>query len=526
MSYYLTKSINISLDNKNPLAKICKATGLKPAEVKSVALHKQSVDARNKNDLHFVCSFVIDTEKSPKNATPYTYPTDVFEAQKPQANGSCVVVGSGPAGLFLALYLAQSGIKVTVIERGSDVQPRKQAIETFFDGGAFNPNTNVQFGLGGAGTFSDGKLTTGISSPFTYSVFSEFVRCGAPQNIMYDALPHVGTDKLQIVVANLRDKITSLGGKFLFDTTVCDFVLDGNTVKGVVTQDGEQILADTVALAVGHSARDIFQTLANHNANMQFKPFAVGLRIEHTRDFINTAQYGNVYATHRDFPSASYKLAHQVTPTHSCYSFCMCPGGVVVAANSEPDTVVVNGMSYYARDMANSNSALVVNVTQADVESYGFGNDVLSGVRFQQHLESLAYQMGGGNYLAPCQNVTDFVANVPSTKLQLDPSYPRGVTTCNLRELLPKQIGDVLSDALLHFDKKIKGFGTSGVLTGIESRTSSPVKILRDESMQSNLANLYPVGEGAGYAGGIVSSAVDGIRVAQKIVECLSGKLA
>lgn len=522
MSYYLTKSINISLDNKNPLAKICKATGLKPNDVKSVALHKQSVDARNKNDIHFVCSFVIDTNKSPKNATPYTCPTDLFEADKPQVNGSCIVVGSGPAGLFLALYLAQSGVKVTIIERGSDVQARKTAIDTFFSGGNFNPNTNVQFGLGGAGTFSDGKLTTGISSPFTYSVFKEFVRNGAPQNIMYDSLPHVGTDKLQIVVANMRDKITNLGGIFLFDTTVCDFVMDGNTVKGIITQDGTKLLADTVALAVGHSARDMFHTLVKHNANMQFKPFAVGLRIEHPREFINTAQYGNVYATHRDFPSASYKLAHQVTPTHGCYSFCMCPGGMVVAANSEPETVVVNGMSYFARDMANSNSALVVNVTQADVESYGFGNDVLCGVKFQQHLESLAYQMGGGNYLAPCQNVTDFIANVASTQLQLAPSYPRGVTPCNLRDLLPKQIGDVLADAMVHFEKKIAGFGTSGVFTGIESRTSSPVKILRDESMQSNLLNLYPVGEGAGYAGGIVSSAVDGIRVAQKIVECLA----
>ena len=522
MSYYLTKSINISLDNKNPLAKICKATGLKPTEVKTFALHKQSVDARNKNDLHFVCSFVIDTDKSPKNATPYTYPTDVFQVQKPQANGSCIVVGSGPAGLFLALYLAQSGVQVTVIERGGNVDARKKAIDTFFDGGDFNPNTNVQFGLGGAGTFSDGKLTTGISSPCTYSVFAEFVRCGAPQNIMYDALPHVGTDKLQIVVANLRDKITALGGAFLFDTTVCDFVMDGGIVKGVITQDGKQILADTVALSVGHSARDVFQTLVKHNANMQFKPFAVGLRIEHPRQFINTAQYGNVYATHRDFPSASYKLAHQVTPTHSCYSFCMCPGGVVVSANSEPNSVVVNGMSYFARDKANSNSALVVNVTQADVDAYGFGTDVLCGVRFQQHLEKLAYQMGGGNYVAPCQNVTDFVANVPSTNLQLAPSYPRGVKACNLRDLLPKQIGDVLAEALLYFDKKIKGFGTSGVLTGIESRTSSPVKILRDETMQSNLKNLYPVGEGAGYAGGIVSSAVDGIRVAQQIVERLA----
>ncbi len=524
MSLFLTKPINISIDNKNPIAKICKATGLKPTDVKSVTLHKQSIDARNKNDLHFVCSFVIDTTKTPKNASPYEYPVDVFEADKPQVNGSCIVVGSGPAGLFLALYLAQSGVKVTVIERGSDVQPRKQAIETFFNGGDFNPNTNVQFGLGGAGTFSDGKLTTGISSPFTYSVFREFVKNGAPESIMYDSLPHVGTDKLQIVVANLRDKIISLGGTFLFDTTVCDFVLDGQKVVGIVTQNGQQILADAVALAVGHSARDMFHVLVKHNVDVQFKPFAVGLRIEHSREFINTAQYGNVHATHRDFPSASYKLACQVTPTHSCYSFCMCPGGVVVSANSQPDTVVVNGMSYFARDKQNSNSALVVNVTKQDVSSYGFGDDALCGVRFQQHLEHLAYKMGGGNYLAPAQNVTDFLASKVSTKLDISPSYPRGVTLANLRDLLPKQIGDVLAQALLQFDKKIAGFGSSGVLTGVESRTSSPVKIVRDQTMQSNLKNLYPVGEGAGYAGGIVSSAVDGIRVAQAIVQNLANK--
>ncbi len=524
MSLYLTKSINIPLDNKNPIAKICKATGLKTHEVTSVALHKQSVDARNKNDLHFVCSFVIETLKTPKNATPYFLPTDVFQTDKPQVDGSCIVVGSGPAGLFLALYLAQSGVTVTVIERGSDVDKRKKIVDDYFSGGDFNQNTNVQFGLGGAGTFSDGKLTTGISSPFTYSVFQEFVRCGAPQNILYDALPHVGTDKLQIVVANLRDKIIALGGKFIFDTTVRDFVFDGQKVVGVVTDKGEKLTADVVALAVGHSARDMFHTLVKHNADMQFKPFAVGLRIEHPREFINNAQYGNVYATHRDFPSASYKLACQVTPKHSCYSFCMCPGGVVVPSNSQAEGVVVNGMSNFARNERNSNSALVVNVTQEDVQNYGFGSDVLSGVRFQQRLESLAYQMGGGNYLAPAQNVTDFLENRISSQLQLEPSYPRGVTLANLRNLLPKQIGDVLAEALLQFDKKIKGFGSSGVLTGVESRTSSPVKILRDESMQSNLKNVYPVGEGAGYAGGIVSSAVDGIRVAQKIVERFSAK--
>ncbi len=523
MKLYLTKAIKIPLDQQNVLAKISKAICVAPKDIVCYQLHKQSVDARDKNNLHFVCSFVVKTAKIPKNATEFCYPDNVFEENFHQYKGSCIVVGSGPSGLFLALYLAQRGVQVTIVERGSDVVRRKQAVEEFFGGGAFDVNTNVQFGLGGAGTFSDGKLTTGISSPFTYSVFSEFVKNGAPQNIMTDALPHIGTDKLQLVVANMRDKIISLGGKFLFDTTVCDLILQNGQVVGVKTTNGN-LFANVVALCTGHSARDIFEILQNHNAQMQFKPFAVGLRIEHSRQFINEAQYGKLFATHRDLPVASYKLAHQCTPTHSCYSFCMCPGGVVVAGNSEQNSVVVNGMSNYARDEQNSNSALVVNVTAEDVANFGFGSDTLCGVRFQRHLEQLAYQMGSGNYVAPCQNVTDFVNNKLSTTLQLDPSYPRNVKCANLRLLLPKPLGDCIAQALAVFDKKIKGFGSSGVLTGVESRTSSPVKIFRDQNFQSNLKNLYPVGEGAGYAGGIVSSAVDGIRVAQAILQTFDKK--
>ena len=519
MAFYLTKPLNIPLghDVNNVRGKLLKLLCLKDKELVSYCLHRQSVDARNKNDVHFVCSYVVETISTPANATPYEIPTDVLQTVAPSKNkSSCIVVGAGPAGLFAALYLVKSGCDVTVVERGSDVAKRQAKVNEFFNGGELDERCNVQFGLGGAGTFSDGKLTTGISSPLTYTVFQQLVRSGAPQDIVTSALPHVGTDKLIKVVANLRDDIIKFGGKFLFDTTVTDFLVEDNTVKGVVLDGNKNLYATHVLLACGNGARDIYNCLDRYNA-LSFKPFAVGLRIEHTREFINSAQYGKIYATHRDLPTASYKLVMNGN-THSCYSFCMCPGGVVVAASSEHNTVVVNGMSNYLRDGQNSNSALVVNVTAEDVKRYGYGSDALAGMRFQQDLERCAYTIAGGNYLAPCQNVTDFIAGTVSAQFDVAPSYPRGVTSVNLRELLPKDIGDTIAEALTYFDKKIVGFGSNGVLTGVETRTSSPVRITRDETYQSKLANLYPIGEGAGYAGGIVSSAVDGLRVAIHIV--------
>lgn len=527
MGEYVTSPIKIPLgtDVNEVWGLVAKTIGLQPQQLSEVVLKKQSVDARDKSNVHFVCSYLVKTAKTPrKNVTSYVAPQNLFDLPQKNIRGTCLVVGGGPSGLFLAEYLALNGVSVTVVEKGSDIEQRKQTVQTFFDGGNFDENCNVQFGLGGAGTFSDGKLTTGISSPLVHTVFCELVRAGAPKNILTDALPHVGTDKLVGVVANIRDRIRSLGGKFLFDTTVTELVVENGRAVGVVVSDNGRertLFADCVALCCGHSARNLFHALVKQGVDMQFKPFAVGLRVEHKRAFINETQFGRLFATHKDLSAASYKLVNNVDG-RGCYSFCMCPGGVVVPANSQNGTVVVNGMSNYDRDAENSNSALVVSVGIDDVERYGFGRDVLSGVRFQQSLEEKAYNYGGGNFVAPCQNVTDFLSGKVSVEADVAPSYCRGVHFCDFNTLLPKDICTVLKESLLVFNRKMKGFAECGVLTGIETRTSSPVKILRDETFQSNVKALFPVGEGAGHAGGIVSSAVDGLKAAQHVLNFLS----
>ncbi len=525
MNYYLSSSINIPIGSNVDKAThlVAKVHNLDVKDIYSCTLYRQSVDARRKDNVHFVCSYIFSTKKIVKDAKPYIPPVDVIDtAIKKSNNKHIVVIGAGPAGLFCALYLCKSGAKVTVIERGEDIKDRQKSVNIFFNGGKLNTNSNVQFGLGGAGTFSDGKLTTGISSPLVYTVFNQFVAHGAPSSIMTDALPHIGTDKLVEVVDNLKSTIQSLGGKFLFNTTVIDFLTTDGNVDGVRVQSGQDcynISADCVVLACGHSARDTFSSLYKLGAEMHIKPFAVGVRIEHSRQFINQAQYGKLFATHKDLPAASYKLVYN-GDTHSCYSFCMCPGGSVVAATSQQNCVVVNGMSDYARDAVNSNSALVVNVTPKDLEEWGYGTDSLAGVRFQEHLEQKAFQMGGGNYTAPMQSVKDFlgVASNEEKYPSVNPSYPRKTSAANLWDLFPDSICKTLSDGLLYFDNKIKGFASHGILTAVESRTSSPVRIVRNTNLESNLSNLYPTGEGAGYSGGIVSSAVDGIKVASAIL--------
>lgn len=527
MSYYLTKPINVPLGSSKEQVfdKICKQLRLKRGDVKSAVLHKQSVDARDKSNVRFVCSFVVQTDKTPNNAAPFVPPVDVLDdVKRVSSPHKCVVVGAGPSGLFAALYLAKSGVSVTLVERGSDIDERSRKVNAFWNGGELDENCNVQFGLGGAGAFSDGKLTCGGSSPLTYTVFSQFVRFGAEKDILTDALPHVGTDKLATVLANFRNELLRSGVEILFDTTVSDLVVTNGAVTAVEVTSGNvsrTLTCDFVLLACGNGARDMFHNLVKHDVNVVAKPFAVGLRIEHTRRFIDTAQYGELFASHRDLGSASYKLVNKCDDGRGCYSFCMCPGGVVVPSCSERETVVVNGMSNYDRAAPNSNSALVVTVSLQDFEKWGFGSDCFAGVRFQEQLERQAYKLGGGNYVAPCQNSVDFCKNRLSTSFAVEPSCKIGVKSADLFALLPQEISRDLAQSLEVFDKRIRGFCQYGVLTGVETRTSSPVKILRDNTFQSNITNLYPVGEGAGYAGGIVSASVDGLRVAMAIADKL-----
>lgn len=525
---YLTSPIPIPVnkadDDEYIASKLYSLLRVRRSDLLSYRLYKRSVDARNKSNVRFVCSFVADCAVPPLNATPFVPPLNLLDnVARTASPARIVVVGAGPAGLFSAIYLAKSGHHVTVIERGSNLSERQRAVDDYFAGGPFDEHANVQFGLGGAGTFSDGKLTSNLSATdLGHTVFDAFVRFGAPSSILFDALPHVGTDNLRQVVSNLRDEIVKYGGSFLFDAQVVDIQVERGSVRGVsYVQQGKTsyLNADCVVMACGHSSRDTFKMLNARGAKMQFKPFAVGLRIEHPREFIDTAQYGKLFASHRDLGSASYKLTYKCQDGHGCYSFCMCPGGTVVASNSERDSVVVNGMSNHARNADNSNSALVVTVSSADVKRYGYGDDVFAGARFQRDLESKAYVLGGGNYVAPCQNASDFVENRHSTRFVTSPSYPRGVRSCNLRELLPKDLGDNLAEAIISFERRIHGFLTQGTLTGVETRTSSPVRILRGDDLQSNVKGLYPAGEGAGYAGGIVSSAVDGLKIALKIAK-------
>ncbi|MCF0135026.1 MAG: hypothetical protein HUJ69_01220 [Lachnospiraceae bacterium] len=449
-----------------------------------------------------------------------------------------VVVGLGPAGLFCALLLARAGLKPLIIERGKPVEERTPDTRLFFTEGHLDPESNVQFGEGGAGAYSDGKLNTLIKDPTRRGrfVMEEFVKAGAPETILYDNKPHVGTDRLQIVVRRMREELLSLGAEIRFSTRLDNILTlngpDGPKVSALVLHgpDGRQYEepCSHLFLGIGHSARDTFQMLSGLGARMEEKPFAMGLRIEHPREMIDRDQYRS-YAGNPLLGAASYKLTWKSETTgRSLYTFCMCPGGVVIASASEPGTVVTNGMSNYARDEVNSNSALLVNVLPDDFAPYREQAGVLSGAFYQRELEKKAFALGGGTYHAPCQTTGDFLADRPSAQAsfgEVIPSFTGGVTPANLRELLPPFMADTIAEGLAPggpFGRKIRGFDRpDAVLTGIESRSSSPVRILRDDSFQSNIRGLYPMGEGAGYAGGITSAAIDGMKAAEAFFHTL-----
>ena len=494
--------------------------------LKGVTLVKRSIDARDKGDVHFVLTVdvLVDREDellrqlkngvaakaAPKRTLPL--PKAAF-ARRP------VVVGAGPAGLFAGLMLAKAGAAPILIERGKPVDERTQDVDAMRKDGTLDPDSNVQFGEGGAGAFSDGKLTTGIKSPWQQLVLETFVRHGAPEEILYEQKPHIGTDRLKGVVASIRKEIISLGGEVRFQTKLTGLIIRGEHIEGVtVSCNGqeEELLTDTVLLAIGHSARDTIQALFNQGVVMVQKPFAMGVRIEHPQSLINKSQYGR-FADHKALGAAPYKLAVRTPDGRGAYTFCMCPGGEVIPAASQPGGVVVNGMSYHARDGRNANAALLVGVQPED-----FGDDhPLAGFVWQRSIEQAAFRAGGGDFRAPVQRVEDLLAGRATSRLgDVQPTYLPGVTPADLRACLPAFIIEDLKLGIRQMDKQLRGFALpDAVLTGVETRSSSPVRLPRDQTMMASISGLFPVGEGAGYAGGIVSAAVDGVNAAVAALE-------
>lgn len=461
-------------------------------------ISKKSIDARKKEDVHYIYSvdFILKNEnkyKKLEKITPFEAPqikVHNITSKKP------VIVGAGPSGLFAALTFVQNGLSPIIIEQGDSVEKRKAMVDTFLKEGNLNTLSNVQFGEGGAGTFSDGKLTTGISSPLCKKVLQEFVNFGAPEQILYLSKPHIGTDNLIHIIKNMREYILSKGGTFLFNTKVTDFKIKDGQIKSVSCINNKQekeIPATHVVLAIGHSSRDTFEKLYERGIQMEKKNFSVGVRIEHLQEDINKAQYGEI--TKLKLPPAEYKLAYHSSTGHSCYTFCMCPGGVVMASSSSENTIVTNGMSNFLRNGKNANSAILVNVTPEDFKD----NSPLAGVCFQKDLENKAFILGGSNYFAPIQRVEDFLQNRKSEFIgSIKPSYLPGVSLSNLNDILPKFVSDTLKEGIHYFDKKLKGFANpDSILTGVETRSSSPVKLPRNKNLVSNISGLYPCGEGA-----------------------------
>lgn len=494
-------------------------------QIVSYSIQRRSMDARKKNDIFFVYNFIVEVkneseilQKNISNVAPFFDLGDQmdFLDMDYRKDRKIAIIGFGPAGMFSALTFARAGVPVTVYERGEEVDKRINTVENFTVHRVLNPNSNIQFGEGGAGTFSDGKLTNRKKDPMGKWLFKELVHAGAPEEILYVHNPHIGTDKLIHIVKHIRKEIISLGSTILFDSFVSDIVPSKNGV--FLTVNGEKHLYDEVILAIGHSSRDTIEMLYDNKCDIVQKPFAVGLRIEHKQTMINKSQYGKSY-NHPKVGSAEYKLAYQTSTGKGVYTFCMCPGGLVVPSASEEGMLVVNGMSEYNRDKVNANSALLVTVDKEDFNS----THPLAGVEFQRRLEQKAFGLGGSNYDAPIQKVVDFMNNRVTTELgDVLPSYSIGVKFANLRELFSENINRAFIEAIPKLGRKLQGFDSkSALFTGVESRSSSPVRIVRDKETceSTSFKNLYPIGEGAGYAGGIVSASIDGIKVAKTILE-------
>lgn len=517
---------NVFLDlehtEKDLKIKLAKKLRINEDQIKKIQINKKSLDARKKTKIHYV--YEIDVEiKNEDKILNKNKEKDILKT--PNETYQCkaigtkemkyrpVIVGSGPAGLFCAYMLAENGFKPIIIERGEKIENRVVTVDKFWQERKLNPNSNVQFGEGGAGTFSDGKLNT-LTKDKEFrmkKVFEIFVECGAPKEIMYTNNPHIGTDILRKVVVNMRNKIKEKGGEFRYNTTFTDLIIKNNNLEEIILNDNEKLLCDNLILAIGHSARDTFRMLNKRNIKMSSKPFAVGIRIIHNQELINKNQYGENY---EKLGSANYKLTYTTKEGRGVYSFCMCPGGYVVNSSSTENGIVVNGMSNYKRDSGYANSAIVVTVSKKD-----YGNNLFDGVKFQETLEQTAYKLGTGNI--PTQKTKDYFENKETKTINDLSNMVKGkCTPSNLNDLFPNYINESLKEGLIHFDKKIPGFiNNDTYILGVESRTSSPVKFYRDDSLMSNVKGIYPCGEGSGYAGGITTSAIDGIKTFESIMK-------
>ncbi len=521
-------NVNLCLDYENDdLINIAsKRLDISKKYIDKVSIYKKSIDARRKKDIHFICSIDVVLSKSFKaykklisknviEVYPYVYKLPEHK----KLGSTPVVVGFGPAGMFASLILSELGYDPIIIERGKGIDERTVDVNNFWKNSNLNTESNVQFGEGGAGTFSDGKLNTGIKDTRIRKVLEEFVSCGAPEEILYSTKPHIGTDKLKTTVKNLRKKIISFGADIRFETKLEKIIIKDDKITSVIVRFKEQIYeikTNILILAIGHSARDTFKMLYDNGICMEPKPFSVGARIEHLQEMINKSQFGQFY-NHKSLGAADYKLSVHLKNKRGVYTFCMCPGGEVVAAASEKGGLVTNGMSEYKRDKLNANSALLVGVYPSDFKT----NHPLAGIEFQRDLEKKAFLLGGSNYNAPVQLVGDFLRGNPSKSVgTVEPSYKPGYNLCDISYCFPEFVLESLKQGITEIDKKLYGFASyDAVLTAVETRSSSPVRIIRDKKCESiNLKGLYPCGEGAGYAGGIISAAVDGIKTAENIV--------
>ena len=510
-----------SLDNlKKALIKKLK---IKDSDLYDAFLRKESIDARDKKHICYSyevdCNIKDEDKWLKKNKHNKDVEKTIYKKYDFNITGDKVlkhrpvIVGAGPCGLFAAYMLCLKGFRPIVIDRGEKIEDRVNTINNFWKGSKVDINSNVSFGEGGAGTFSDGKLNTLTKDTEgrIEKAFEIFVDNGAPVDIMYVSKPHIGTDVLRKVIVAMRKKMELMGAKFMYNSLVTDIIIKDNKVKGVVINDKDTIDTDVLVLAIGHSARDTFKMLNKKGLDMESKPFAVGLRVLHSQDMINESQYGK-YAS--ILPNASYKLTYNTKDGRGVYSFCMCPGGYVVNASSEDKRLCINGMSDHDRDSGTANSAIVVTVSSKD-----YGDGLFDGVEYQRKLEEAAYTYGKGNI--PVQLYKDFVDNKVSDHYgSVEPKFKGHTRFANINEIIPKEISDSIKEAMKDFDKKIKGFANDDtIMAAIEARTSSPIRIIRDDNMESNIEGIYPCGEGAGYAGGITTSAVDGIKVSEKIMQ-------